>query len=156
MVSFTSSLRKTRVNDAQNPNDLLYDNSQQFSERNGALKANAIYELPWGFQYSTSLLGQSEDWYNREVQIRNALGSRVTFDAERHVGRLPWVNIWDNRISKTFEITDRQEIEATFDLFNSINSNNVIRIRERVGSRFLEPRTVLPPRVFRLGIRYRF
>ena len=156
MVSFTSSLRKERANDAITPNDLLYVNSQQFSERNGAFKANAIYELPFGFQYSMSLLGQNENYYNREIQIRNALRSNVTIDIERQIGRLPWVNIWDNRISKTFEITDRQSVEATFDLFNTMNSNNVIAVRERVGSRFLEPSSVLPPRVFRLGVRYRF
>jgi hypothetical protein len=156
MVSFTSSLRKERVNDAQNPNDLLYDNAQQFSERNGALKANAIYELPYGVQYSMSLLGQNENYYNREIQIRNALNSNVTIDIERQIGRLPWVNIWDNRLSKTFEITDSQTIEATFDLYNTMNSNNVTSIRERVGSRVLEPSQVLAPRVFRLGVRYRF
>jgi hypothetical protein len=156
MVSFTSSLRKLRANDAQTPNALLYVNSQQKSERNSGLKANAIYEMPFGVQYSMSILGQNENYYNREIQIKNALGSRVTIDIERQIGRLPWVNIWDNRLSKTFEITDRQSIEATFDLYNTMNSNNVTAIRERVGSSFLRPTQVLQPRTFRLGVRYRF
>ena len=156
MVSFTNSLRKLRSNDAITPNDLLYVNSQQFSEWNGALKMNAIYELPFGFQFSTSLLGQHENYYSREIRVRNAVRDSITIDIERQIGRLPWVNIWDNRVSKTFEIGDRQSIETTFDLFNTMNSNNVLSVRERVGSRFLEPRSVLSPRIYRLGVRYRF
>ncbi len=156
MLSFTNSLRKIRNSDADTPNELLYVNSQQFSEWNGAFKMNGIYELPFGFQFSTSLLGQHENYYSREIRVRNALRDRVTIDIERHIGRLPWVNIWDNRVSKTFEIGDRQSIEATFDLFNTMNANNVLSIRERVGSRFLEPRSILSPRIFRLGVRYRF
>ncbi len=105
---------------------------------------------------STSLLGQNENYYSREIRVRNALRENVTIDIERQFGRLPWVNIWDNRISKTFDVTDRQSIEATFDLFNTMNSNNVTAVRERHGSRFLEPTAVLAPRIFRLGVRYRF
>ena len=66
------------------------------------------------------------------------------------------MTIWDQRVSKTFQISDRHSIEATFDLFNSTNANNITRIRERVGSRFLEPGNILAPRIMRLGARWRF
>ena len=80
----------------------------------------------------------------------------MTLDIDTQIGRLPFVTIWDQRVSKTFEVSDRHSIEATFDLFNSMNSNNVTAIRERVGSRFLEPSAVLSPRIVRLGARWRF
>ena len=157
MASFSPNYRKIRNTDADTPNELNYTNREQFGEWKNALKANAIYELPWGVQYSTSILGQTEAYYNREVRVRNALRSNVTLDIQRQFGRIPWVTIWDNRISKTFEIGDRQSIEATFDVFNTMNANGLTRrLRERHGSRFLEPREILGPRVVRLGVRYRF
>ena len=157
MVSFSPNYRKIRNTDADTPNELLYTNAEQFGEWKNALKANAIYVLPWGLQYSTSILGQTEAYYNREVRVRNKVRDSVTLDIQRQFGRLPFVTIWDNRLSKTFEIGDRQSIEATFDLYNTMNANGLTRrLRERHGSRFLEPREILGPRVFRLGVRYRF
>ena len=163
MVSYVNSYRKVRINDARHPNELLYGcegshagSPCNFNEWNGSFKMNGIYGLPWGLQYSTSLLGQNENWYDREVLVRNKIRRRVRITVERQFGRLPWVNIWDNRISKTFEIGDRQSIETTFDLYNTMNSNNVLSVRKRHGSRFLEPTSILSPRIFRLGVRYRF
>ena len=156
MASYSNSFRKLRSNDPITPNALLYNYRLQKPEWNQSIKINGVYELPYGIQYSTSILGQSENWYNREIRIRNALNSNVTLDIDTQIGRLPFVTIWDQRVSKTFEVSDRHSIEATFDLFNSMNSNNVTAIRERVGSRFLEPSAVLSPRIVRLGARWRF
>ena len=66
------------------------------------------------------------------------------------------MTIWDQRVSKEFQINDRHTIEANFDLFNSMNSNLVTRIRERHGSRYLEPERILPPRIMRLSIKWKF
>ena len=72
MVSAGTNLRKTRANNPTNPNQLLYSYANQHNTWNKSIKVNGIYELPFGLQYSTSILGQSENWYDRQVRLRNA------------------------------------------------------------------------------------
>ncbi|MBI4474874.1 MAG: hypothetical protein HY646_19535, partial [Acidobacteria bacterium] len=156
MFSYSPDFRKVRDTIPQTPNDLLHEDSQQFSEWHGALKIAGVYQLPLGLQYSTSFIAQSQDYYNREIQVRNALGNRVTLDIERQFGRLEWVKIWDQRFTKMFPINDQHTIDVTFDLFNSLNANTVTEVRERMGSDFLRPEEILSPRIFRLGARWRF
>ena len=156
MLSYTSNYRKERANDAQNPNDLLYVNAQQVSEWDSVLKLHGVYALPYGLKISTLLRGQTQDWYDREVRIRNALRSLVTIEPERQIGRLPFVMIWDQRISKTFDINDQHSIETVLDLDNVMNANTVTSIQERHGSRYLQPTSILSPRLLRLGARWRF
>ena len=156
MVSVGTSLRKIRANNPTNPNALLYSYANQKNEWNKSVKINAVYELPYGLQYSTSILGQSENWYNREVRFRNALRSNVTIEPETQVGRLPFVTIWDQRVSKEFQINDRHTIETNFDLFNSMNANTVTSISERHGSTYLRPNSILPARIFRLSAKWKF
>jgi hypothetical protein len=156
MFSFGDSLRKTRSNNPTNPNQMLYSYKNQKNVWNKSVKINGVYELPFGLQYSASLLGQSENWYNREVRLRNALRSTQTIEPETQVGRLPFVTIWDQRVSKEFQINDQHVIEANLDLYNSMNANTVTSIRERHGSRYLEPTGILPPRIMRLSIKWKF
>jgi hypothetical protein len=42
------------------------------------------------------------------------------------------------------------------DLFNTLNMNTVTEQVNRVGSTYLQPTEIIAPRVFRLGVRYRF
>ena len=63
MVTAGTNLRKTRHNNPTNPNQMAYRNANQKNVWSKMIKLNGIYELPFGFQYSTALLGQSENWY---------------------------------------------------------------------------------------------
>ena len=156
MLSYTANYRQERANHAQNPNDLLYVNAQQVSEWDSVLKLHGVYELPYGLKISALLRGQTQDWYDREVRIRNALRSLVIIEPERQIGRLPFVMIWDQRISKMFDINDQHSIEAILDLDNVLNANTVTSIQQRHGSRYLQPTSILSPRLLRLGARWRF
>src|SRR5690606_37874596 len=112
--------------------------------------------LPWGLQYGTSFTAQSGDWYGRDIQVRNALNAVVNIRIEQQVDRYPWVKLWDNRISRRFNFAGSQSIEAMLDLFNSLNVNAVTEQVIRNGSTFGQPTEIIAPRVFRLGVRYRF
>ena len=117
MVTTGTNLRKTRINNPTDPNVLAYRYANQKNVWNKLIKINGIYELPFGFQYSTAFLGQSENWYDREVRVRDANRRLITIEPETQVGRLPFVTIWDQRVSKEFRINDRHTIEANFDIF---------------------------------------
>ena len=133
---------------------------------------NGTYELPWGFRYAATFNSQSGDWYGRTVQLANALGTNINVQVERQVARYEWVQIWDNRISKTFQIGDRHSIEGTLDIFNTLNVNTVVsQVTQQVanGSRVDYGRplsgggidasaasSIIPARILRLGARWRF
>jgi len=123
LIGFTPSYRKGGVNLPLTPNNTLY--SRIAPSWDSAIKMNGTYDLPFGFRYGATFQTQSGDWYGRTVTVRNALNSNVNVAVDQHVARYEWVKLWDNRISKTFKIGDRNSIEGTLDIFNTMNVNTV-------------------------------
>jgi hypothetical protein len=121
-----------------------------------AVKMNGTYELPWGLMWAGTFSGQTQSYFDRTVQRRNALNSNVTVTIDRRVGRGDWVHLWDNRISKRFAIGDRHTIEGTFDLFNTLNANTITGRTTASGANWLRPTSILPARIFKLGVKYKF
>jgi hypothetical protein len=146
-----------------NPNAELYD--RQFPRWNYLVRMSGTYELPWGIMFASTYLAQSGEYFGRSVQMRNALNSTVTVLAEPNAGRYDWVKLWDNRISKTFRYRN-QTIEASVDSYNTMNASTVLSQVNTNGPDYLKPSVgsssaatasaTLPPRIFRLGLRWTF
>src|SRR5262249_747953 len=127
---------------------------------------NGTYDLPYGIRWGSTYQVQSGAWYNRVVQVRNALNATVNVVAEGHFGRYPYVKLWDNRLSKVFHVGDKQTIEGMFNLYTTLNANTILSMVTTNGPNFLTPTqfasgatsaaAILPARIFKLGIRYRF
>jgi Carboxypeptidase regulatory-like domain/TonB dependent receptor len=171
LASFNSDRRDLRDIGARSPNETLYgpgdsgtatggSNTNQFRHRvpewNYAIRLSGSYQMRWGFMYATSFVGQSGDWYGRDVQIRDANNTLVTVQVESHVSRYDWVKIWDNRVSKRIKLGRSQSVEGLFDLFNTLNVNTITAQTNRNGSTYLQPTDIIAPRVFRVGVRYKF
>jgi len=120
--------------------------------------------LPWGFRWGSTYDAQSGAPFNRTVQVRNALNSTVTVTVEGRAGYYDWVKIWDNRVSKVFKISENQSIEGMFDLYNTLNTSTVLSQTNQNGPNYLKPTQgsgfasspILPPRIFKLGVRWKF
>ena len=175
LASYQADFAKIGRNYAQNPNELIYGpgvSTRQGRRRslvpnwNYAIRFHGQYDLPAGLMYSASYRIQSGEHYGRETLMRNALNSNVTIQTEQQAGRFDWVRLLDQRVSKTFELNDRHSVEAMFDMFNSLNSSAVLTRVTRNGSSYLKPlstgagatvsQPILPPRIFRLAIRWKF
>ncbi len=166
LVSFDADYRDLRDHAPRNPNEALYGpqsggtgtNNYQFAESswNYAVRVSGSYQLPWGLMFATSFLSQSGEPFFREVLIRDASNTNIAIRVESQAGRYEWTKIWDNRISKRFKTFGNQSVEGTIDLFNSLNTNTIIAQTNRSGSTYLAPTVIIAPRVFRLGVRYRF
>jgi hypothetical protein len=154
LASINVDYRDVRLDTPRNPNEELYN--REIPEWNYSFRLSGTYNLPWGFMYGSSFLMQSGDWLDRTVQLRNALNTNVTVTVQENFIRLEAVKIWDNRITKRFRLGNTQSVEASFDLFNSLNTNAVTSMITRNGNTFLAPDDIIAPRVFRLGIKYRF
>ena len=169
LFSFDTDYRDLRDSAPRNPNEELYGpgtatgnnygvQSFQFGRPswNQAVRVSGSYLLPWGVTFASSLLAQSGDYYFREVQIRDALGTNVTVRVDPQAGRYEWTKIWDNRISKRIKTFGNQSLEGEINVYNTLNLNTITNQNNRIGSTYLQPTTILAPRVFKLGVKYRF
>jgi hypothetical protein len=155
LVSMNVDYRDVRVDSPRNPNEERYN--VELPEWNYSFRISGTYSrLPWGLMYGTSFTRQSGDWFDREVQVRNALNQAVNLIVQENFDRLEPVSIWDNRITKRFGLPRGHSLEGTVELFNTLNTNTVIDINNRNGSSFLEPDEIIAPRIFRVGVKYRF
>jgi Carboxypeptidase regulatory-like domain len=170
LAGYTFSYRKVGVNLAQNPNELFYNRIAPAWDQ--AFKMNGTYDLPLGIRYASTFQAQTGDWYPRTVQIRNALNSTVSVQVENQVGRYQWVKLWDNRISKTIKINDRNSLEGTLDVFNTGNINTVVsQVTSQIaggtkvdygfpvagsGIDASAASSIIAPRILRFGVRWRF
>jgi hypothetical protein len=152
--SYSIDLAHESGNDPINPNQAVY--VWDLPVWRQAFKMNGTYALPWGLMWGSTYTAQSGDWFSRTVQVRNALNTNVTVTVEGQVGRYPWVNLWDNRVSKRFKIGDTQSIEGIFDLFNTSNVNAITGWTTQSGSTYHRPSAIISPRIFKLSARYKF
>lgn len=106
--------------------------------------------------FASSFMSQSGEPHFREVQIRDASNTNIAIRVESRADRYESTKIWDNRLSKRFKTFGNQSIEGTIDLFNSLNTNTITDQTNRNGSTYLQPTEIIAPRVFRLGVKYRF
>ena len=164
LANFAADVADVNRQDALNPNQALYTYSLR--DWNYSVKLNGTYQLPFGISYATTYSAQSGELYGRSAQMRNALNSLVTVLVEPRVGRYEWVKLWDNRFTKTIALANRQSFEASLDFYNTLNSAAVLSQVNVNGPDYLKPSSgsssaatataTLPPRIFRLGARWRF
>jgi len=165
LVTTEADFAKERNSNPQNPNAAVYN--WQEPSWNYLFKTSGQKDLPYGLMYSTAYYANSGAYYSRSAQMRNAQNSTVTIQVEGHVGRLPWIKLWDNRVSKTFKIKERQTIEGTFDVFNTLNSNAIRSLTTVNGPNFMKPLSaggidastasaILTSRTFKIGARWKF
>jgi outer membrane receptor protein involved in Fe transport len=92
----------------------------------------------------------------KQLTLRGLNQGTVSILAEpRGATRLDNVTLWDVRASKVFRF-GAQELEATLDVFNLLNQAAATVINTNVGSLFGQPIAILPPRVARLGLVFKF
>ncbi|MBI4471771.1 MAG: TonB-dependent receptor [Acidobacteria bacterium] len=171
LAGYTVDYAKISNNNPLTPNDWYSTNANvraiRPKEWNYGVKMSGQYDLPMGFMYSSVYHAVAGEYYGRQAQMRDALNTLVTLQVEAVANRYDWIKIWDNRISKTFKIGDRQSVEAMVDIFNTLNSS-VVRSHVNVnGPNYLKPispggidasaaSAIVTARIFRLSARWRF
>ena len=166
LFSVDTDYRDLSDNDPRNPNEALYgpqdggtgtnNLGRRADSWNYAVRLSGTYLMPWGMTFASSLLAQSGDYYFREVQVRDANNTNIAIRVDPQAGRYGWTKIWDNRVSKRFKTFGNQSIEGEINVYNTLNLNTITAQNNRIGSAYMQPTTILAPRVFKLGVKYRF
>ncbi|MFQ6083574.1 MAG: carboxypeptidase regulatory-like domain-containing protein [Candidatus Aminicenantia bacterium] len=123
-------------------------------------KLNGMYQLPWGFNVSGYL--QVREGYVVPVRLRTSprsggIGRAYPLIKPFGSERLPTFWMFDLRVEKVLRIGDYGSVSIMADVFNVFNNNTVLGREPNINmSRGYQPLEIINPRVFRLGIRFRF
>ena len=60
------------------------------------------------------------------------------------------------RVEKRFTLPRAQIATVTLNLYNALNANTVTGLQNRSGPSFLQPLSIMPPRLAEIGVAYRF
>jgi hypothetical protein len=113
--------------------------------------------FPYEFTASTNFRYTTGQPVLENIQITDLNQGLVTIlQNPRGNTRLDNVTLWDVRLSKIFRWGQSTSFEAVFDVFNLLNQASRTVINQNVGPTFGNPIAILPPRVVRLGVVFRF
>jgi len=70
--------------------------------------------------------------------------------------RLPNINLLTLRLEKNFRLTAAQRVAVRLNVYNALNANTAIEVRERSGDEFLLTQDIMLPRLFELSFSYTF
>jgi hypothetical protein len=122
------------------------------------LTANALYQLPAGFEVAAALFARQG--FARPIVLRLGAGDdgRLRALATEALDSERYPDLWnlDLRLAKNFKF-GRANLNIAADLFNVFNSNTELnRIRQANSSTFNRLDEILSPRILRLGARLSF
>jgi len=129
-----------------------------------SFKVSGTYELPVGltlsgnFQHFTGFpdLQIFQVTQNLIPNVVLTRTSQAIYMVPRGDIRYPNNNITDLSIAKRFKFHENMSVSPELGIFNLTNSNVVQSRGNILGTAYLRPAGVLPPRLFRLGFRWTF
>ena len=118
-----------------------------------------LYQLPYGFNVAGTVYGR-QGYPNPLYFVvdRGGLGNRspVLVNPDLEAQRNPNVHIVDLRAEKSFTYRGVGAI-LSLDAFNVFNNNTALQFNRNIESSLLgQPREIVAPRIFRLGVRFQF
>jgi hypothetical protein len=143
--------------DFNNPNlNINREDARIGQDSTHLLKVVGTYVFPRAITASTNLRYFTGQPVLKQLTLRGLNQGTVSIlSAPRGQTRLDNVTLWDVRVSKVFRF-GTQELEAAVDVFNLLNQAAATVINTNVGSLFGQPISILPPRVARLGLVFKF
>ena len=155
--------------DVENPNSLRgCDARQPFTT---GLKLSGTVPLKYGFRFSGIFQSQPGQTFNRDATldgdiVQNYVITRAVVPSltlasvtprlnEPGTDFMPRVNQLDVSVSKRFRV-GRTEVLPQLDIFNALNVSPELSITQTFGPAYGFPLTVLPARLFRVGVQVNF
>jgi len=121
-------------------------------------KVSGTYILPADVVLAGSFHHTSGDPFARQVRFTG--GQTVPFVVLNvdPIGtyRRPHLNVLTARVEKRFTLARAQIATISLNIYNALNSNTVTAVQNRSGDDFLQPLSILPPRLAEVSLSYRF
>jgi hypothetical protein len=144
------------------PNTLINAEGRTFWDRSYVFRVSGSYDDFFGFKLGGSFRAQRGQPLYRSINVARSIDDvplnqgliEVLADPQGFM-RHPRVLIVDFRVEKELALGKFGRLGIVGDIFNLANANTVTEIAQR-GRLFGVINEILPPRVLRIGIRYRF
>ena len=147
------------------PNDQLVYNTAENRDWVWSYKANATYRAPGKINLGMAYVGQRSVATSRTyvfratdtaggTPIRNAGTITLRLDP-MGTQRLPPQHVLNLRASRGFSLGST-DLKLTLDVYNALNANPATNQTFVSGPTFARVNEILPPRVARIGLEYRF
>ena len=121
-------------------------------------KVSGTYVFPADFIVSSSFHHTSGDPFARQVRFTG--GRTVPFAIVNvdPIGtyRRPHLNVMTARVEKRFTFASSQTATISLNIYNALNTNTVTALQNRSGPDFLQPLSIVPPRLAEISLAYRF
>jgi len=139
--------------DVANPNDAINTDNGRFDFNIWTSKINGTYEAPWGLRLTPAIRMQAGQPY-----ARTFIASGLKYSSSQRILAEPFgtrhqdnIILVDTRLEKLFHVAKNRTISGFIDGYNLTNSNPAQNINWGSGATFLQPTTIVPPRLFRFG-----
>jgi len=139
--------------DVANPNDALNTEDGRYVFGLWTAKINGSYDAPWGLRLTPAFRMQQGQPYGRTFQATMNYGAQ-RFLAEPFGSRQQDnIYLFDVRVEKSIKMAGRT-IAGFIDGYNLTNANAAQNINWGSATNFLQPTTIVPPRLWRFGVKF--
>ncbi len=118
-------------------------------------KVTMSYEPGWGIRVTPVMRYQSGTPFGRQVNVKVNYGTQTVQLEPTGAERMDSPLLFDCRAERRFTIF-KGKLSVVMDAFNITNSNAVTSLNTVSGPNFLQPITILNPRVVRFGLKFSF
>jgi hypothetical protein len=147
--------------DLNNPNVTLYSNGIVGNDSKYAFRLSGSYSAPYDIHIAGTLISNMGFPYVSQYTVTRAIlpalsANQNVFLSQRGDERLPSVTQVDLRFSRSFNFGPSRKISPQLDIYNLTNAYTVQSTTNSVGSTYLRPTSILPPRIIRVGFSVNF
>src|SRR5207245_5986794 len=116
-------------------------------------KINGSYDAPWGLRVTPAIRMQSGQPYARTFLVTMNYGAQRFLAEPFGTRQQDNIVLVDARVEKLLR-AGRRTLSLFIDGYNLTNSNPAANIVWSSGSSFLQPTTIVAPRLFRFGAKF--
>jgi len=161
----SATISATTGGDLNDPNFTQYSNGIVGSDSTVAFRLSGSYELPYKIVIAGSVVSNTGYPYISTYNLTKALAaqqgivltrsSQTILLSDRGDERLPATTLADLRISRAFSFAGRR-VTPDFAIYNLTNAYTVQSVTTGVGGTYLNPTSIVAPRIMKVGISLNF
>ncbi len=140
--------------DVANPNDAINTEDGRYVFGLWTAKINGSYDARWGLRFTPAFRMQQGQPFARTFQATMNYGAQRFLAEPFGAQQQDNIYLFDVRVEKNFRLGGSRSITGFVDGYNLTNSNAASNINWGSGSTYLQPTTIIPPRLWRFGAKF--
>jgi hypothetical protein len=140
--------------DVANPNDTINTEDGRYVFGLWSAKINGTIDARYGLRITPAVRLQSGQPYGRTFVAALNYGSQRILAEPFGSRQMDNIVLFDTRVEKLFKVAKARTVSVFIDGYNLTNANPAANINWTSGTTFLNPTTIVPPRLWRFGARF--